>query len=185
MDCAGENGGPVGQLTLTRIGWFTTLRLFMFFENIHFNNTSHSLLNYYSAINSYRITTIFDYVCISDFGSIGINPSVCECVCVWLFWLNPTAKTFLIKKEKMSTNERRKRRRDEREKRSSPRFSRWWISRNKNLRAEMWWPLIVCLIVPTLLCPSLAATAADDRCDWIGRLVLFFVLKQNSFFTCV
>nr|CAH0111396.1 unnamed protein product [Daphnia galeata] len=67
----------------------------------------------------------------------------------------------------MSTNERRKRRRDEREKRSSPRFSRWWISRNKSLRAEMWWPLIVCLIVPTLLCPSLAASAADG-CDWIG-----------------
>ena len=86
----------------------------------------------------------------------------------------------------MSTNERRKRRRDEREKRSSPRFSRWWISRNKNLRAEMWWPLIVCLIVPTLLCPSLAATAADDRCDWIGRLVLFFVFKTKLvFYLCV
>ena len=83
----------------------------------------------------------------------------------------------------MLTNERRKRRRDEREKRSSPRFSRWWISRNKRLRAEMWWPLIVCLIVPTLLCPSLAATAADG-CDWIGRLV-FLKNKQNSFFTCV
>ena len=84
----------------------------------------------------------------------------------------------------MSTNERRKRRRDEREKRSSPRFSRWWISRNKSLRAEMWWPLIVCLIVPTLLCPSLAASAADG-CDWIGRLVLFFGLKQTRFYLCV
>lgn len=51
---------------------------------------------------------------------------------------------------------------EQREKRSSPRFSRR-IS-VKSLRV-FWVPLIACFILPLFMCPS---QAAADGCDWIG-----------------
>lgn len=58
---------------------------------------------------------------------------------------------------------------EQREKRSSPRFSRR-IS-VKSLRV-FWVPLIACFILPLFMCPS---QAAADGCDWIGRLVCVYL----------